>query len=124
MTEGATNTEDTPIIFDGWRSISISLYMALIGYSVMVTMPVLSTALVTLAGFTEEQVGRVWGADLYGLSIGVVIAAVLVARVNRREKLSFRIAQIGDRVEGNIRNGFSEHHVEDKTIIHWSGGVA
>ena len=45
MTTDTAATEGVPIIFDGWRSISISLYMALVGYSVMVTMPVLSTAL-------------------------------------------------------------------------------
>ncbi len=71
-------------IFDGWRSISVALFMALVGYSVMVSVPVLSTALVQMQGFTEEQVGRVWGADLGGLSIGAVLAAILVARVNRR----------------------------------------
>jgi predicted MFS family arabinose efflux permease len=58
--------------------------MALVGYTVMVSVPVLSTALVGQLGFTEEQVGRVWGADLGGLSIGAIISAILVARVNRR----------------------------------------
>ena len=71
-------------IFDGWRSISIALFMALVGYTVMVSVPVLSTALVVKLGFTEEQVGRVWGADLGGLSIGAILSAMLVARVNRR----------------------------------------
>ena len=50
----------------------------------MVSVPVLSTAAVEMLGFTEEQVGRVWGADLGGFSLGAVIAALLVARVNRR----------------------------------------
>jgi len=58
--------------------------MALVGYTVMVSVPVLSTALVEMQGFTPEQVGRVWGADLGGLSIGAVLSALLVARVNRR----------------------------------------
>ena len=84
MTNDTTTTATTAIIFDGWRSISISLYMALVGYSVMVSVPVLSTAMVGLVGLSEEQVGRVWGADLGGLSLGAVIAALLVARVNRR----------------------------------------
>ncbi len=75
---GSTN------VFDGWRSISIALFMALVGYSVMVSVPVLSTALVGMQGFTEEQVGRVWGADLGGLSLGAIMSAILVARVNRR----------------------------------------
>ena len=84
MTNDATTAEAAPVIFDGWRSISISLYMALVGYTVMVTLPVLSTALVSLLGFTEEQVGRVWGADLGGLSLGAILTAILVSRVNRR----------------------------------------
>jgi predicted MFS family arabinose efflux permease len=74
----------SPNIFDGWRSISIALFMALVGYSVMVSVPVLSTALVGMLGFNEEQVGRVWGADLGGLSLGAIMSALLVARVNRR----------------------------------------
>jgi predicted MFS family arabinose efflux permease len=71
-------------VFDGWRSISIALFMALVGYSVMVSVPVLSTAMVGMLDFSEEQVGRVWGADLGGLSLGAVMTAMLVARVNRR----------------------------------------
>jgi predicted MFS family arabinose efflux permease len=84
MIDDSTSTERAPVIFDGWRSISISLYMALVGYTVMVSVPVLSTALVNMLGFSEEQVGRVWGADLGGLSLGAIISAMLVARVNRR----------------------------------------
>ena len=71
-------------IFDGWRSISIALFMALVGYTVMVSVPVLSTALVEKVGFTEVQVGRIWGADLGGLSLGAILSAMLVAWVNRR----------------------------------------
>ena len=80
MTNDFTTAPSTSIIFDGWRSISISLYMALVGYSVMVSVPVLSTAMVGMLGFTEEQVGRVWGADLGGLSLGAILASLLVAR--------------------------------------------
>ena len=58
--------------------------MALVGYSVMVSVPVLSTAWVGMLGFTEEQVGRVAGADLGGLSVGAIMASMLVARVNRQ----------------------------------------
>jgi predicted MFS family arabinose efflux permease len=71
-------------IFDGWRSISTALFMALVGYTVMVSVPVLSTALVEKVGFTEVQVGRIWGADLGGLSLGAILSAMLVAWVNRR----------------------------------------
>ncbi len=84
MTNEAATAGSISNVFDGWHSISIALFMALVGYSVMVSVPVLSTALVAQLGFTEEQVGRVWGADLGGLSLGAIMAAMLVARVNRR----------------------------------------
>lgn len=71
-------------VFDGWRSISLSLYMTLTGYAVLVGVPVISTAWVNLLGFSEVEVGRVAGADLGGLSLGALVAALLVAKVNRR----------------------------------------
>jgi predicted MFS family arabinose efflux permease len=84
VTSDSTASPSSPIVFDGWRSISVSLFVALVGYSVMVSVPVLSTATVGMLGFSEEQVGRVWGADLGGLSIGAILASLLVARINRR----------------------------------------
>jgi len=77
-----TRYESNP--FDKWSSIAAAILMALIGYTVMVSVPVLSTALVERVGFSPEQVGRIWGADLGGLSLGAVISALLVARMNRR----------------------------------------
>ncbi|MEM9402345.1 MAG: MFS transporter [Pseudomonadota bacterium] len=70
--------------FDDWRSISIAIYMSLVGYGVLVGIPVISTAWVEQLGFTEVQVGRVAGADLGGLSVGAVLAALFIAQVNRR----------------------------------------
>jgi predicted MFS family arabinose efflux permease len=70
--------------FDSWKSIVISLYMTLIGYGVLVGIPVISTAWVTLLGFTEVEVGRVAGADLGGLSLGAVVTAMLIGKVNKR----------------------------------------
>ncbi|MCP4271785.1 MAG: MFS transporter [Gammaproteobacteria bacterium] len=84
MTNSTDNQIQATNIFDGWRSITIALYMALVGYSVMVSVPVLSTAWVGMLGFTEEQVGRVAGADIGGLSFGAILASMMVARVNRR----------------------------------------
>jgi MFS family permease len=71
-------------VFDGWKSISIALYMSLVGYGVLVGVPVISTAWVNLLGFTEVEVGRVAGADLGGLAIGAILTAAVVARLNRR----------------------------------------
>ena len=70
--------------FDSWKSIAISLYMTLVGYGVLVGIPVISTAWVTLLGFSEVEVGRVAGADLGGLSVGAVVTAIFISKVNRR----------------------------------------
>ena len=71
-------------VFDEWRSITVAIGMALIGYVVMVGIPVISTAWVTNLGFTEEQVGRVAGADLGGFALGAIMVAPFMATVNRR----------------------------------------
>ena len=84
MSERQTELIHHRTVFDDWRSISIAIYMALVGYTVMVAIPVISTAWVELLGFTEVQVGRVAGADLGGMSLGAVLVSPLVARVNRR----------------------------------------
>ena len=70
--------------FDDARSLLLAVYLTLIGYGVMVGIPVISTAWVELLGFTEAQVGRVAGADLGGLAVGSLLASVVMARWNRR----------------------------------------
>ncbi len=70
--------------FDDWRSLSLGIYMALAGYAVMVGLPVISTSWVKNLGFSDEQVGYVASADLFGLAIGAVIAYFVVARFDRR----------------------------------------
>lgn len=71
-------------VFDGWRSLAIALYMVLVGYGVLVGIPVISTAWVTQLGFTEVEVGRVAGADMGGLALGSLVAATIIARIDRR----------------------------------------
>ncbi len=70
--------------FDDWRCIASAIFMALVGYTVMMGVPVLSTALVEKGGFSEVEVGRIWGADLGGFAIGAALSALLVGRMNRR----------------------------------------
>jgi predicted MFS family arabinose efflux permease len=70
--------------FDDWRSLTIGIYMALVGYAVMVGMPVISSSWVNNLGFTEEQVGYVASADLFGLALGAIIAYFVVAKYDRR----------------------------------------
>jgi len=84
MSEDGSKLLHHRTVFDGWKSLSISLYMTLVGYGVLVGIPVISTAWVNLLGFSEIQVGRVAGADLGGLSLGAVITALIIARVDRR----------------------------------------
>ena len=84
MTEASTLNPVSTNPFDSWKSIVISLYMTLVGYGVLVGIPVISTAWVTLLGFSDVEVGRVAGADLGGLSLGAVATAAVIAKVNRR----------------------------------------
>ena len=70
--------------FDDWRSLTIGIYMALTGYTVMVGLPVISSSWVNNLGFSAVEVGRVAGADLGGLAIGAVISAIYVAKLDRR----------------------------------------
>lgn len=76
MVETSTTLQHHITVFAGWRSISISFYMALVGYGVLVGIPVISTAWVELPGFTEVQVGGVASADLGGLSLGAILISI------------------------------------------------
>ena len=92
MSNHDASTQPAPIIFDGWRSISSALFMALVGYAVMVAVPVLAKATVVMLGFSDEQAGRVWGADLGGMFAGSLLSALLVTRMNRRLLLAAGVA--------------------------------
>ncbi|MEM7282803.1 MAG: MFS transporter [Pseudomonadota bacterium] len=83
MTADLSHTSEKTV-FDGWRAISIALYMSVVGYGVLVGIPVINTAWVDMLGFSEVQVGRVSGADLGGLALGAVLTALVLASVNRR----------------------------------------
>jgi predicted MFS family arabinose efflux permease len=77
--------QDWKILFqDDWKSLTIALYMVLVGYGVLVGIPVISTAWVTKLGFTEVEVGRVAGMDLGGLAAGSIFTAWIIQKVNRR----------------------------------------
>ena len=85
MTENQTKTglalaldDWRALINDDWRSLAIALYMVLVGYGVLVGIPVISTAWVTKLGFSEIEVGRVAGMDLGGLSAGAIVTAWVI----------------------------------------------
>jgi len=85
--------------------------MTLVGYAVLVGVPVISTAWVELLGFTEEQVGRVAGADLGGLSLGAVVAALLVGRMNRRLLILASVVIV------IVSNGLCMVYVDYETVL-------
>ena len=80
--ERVENSSKSP--FDHWTSVGISLYMTLVGYGVLVGIPVISTAWVNLLGFSEVEVGYLAAADLGGLSLGALISSLFISRFNRR----------------------------------------
>jgi predicted MFS family arabinose efflux permease len=84
MTEGMATPTGAPTEFDKWQTVSVAIFIALVGYTVMVSFPVLATALVEKAGFSEVEVGQIWGADMFGFSIGAILVAFIVAGTNRR----------------------------------------
>ena len=87
--EKAENSEKSP--FDHWTSIGLSLYMTLVGYGVLVGIPVISSAWVNLLGFSEVEVGYLAAADLGGLSLGAFISSFFISRFNRRLMVLFAI---------------------------------
>ena len=105
--------EDWRILFeDDWKSLVIALYMVLVGYGVLVGIPVISTAWVTKLGFTEVQVGRVAGMDLGGLAAGSVFTAWIIQKVNRRILVFFGI------VIAVAANALCIRYVDYETVLY------
>ena len=70
--------------FDDRGPFLLSLFMTLVGYSVLVALPAINSAWVDQLGFTDVQVNRVASADLLGLFIGAVLTSALIGRWSRR----------------------------------------
>ena len=105
--------EDWRILFeDDWKSLVIALYMVLVGYGVLVGIPVISTAWVTKLGFTEVEVGRVAGMDLGGLAAGSVFTAWIIQKVNRRILVFFGI------VIAVAANALCIRYVDYETVLY------
>ena len=99
------------LINDDWRSLTVALYMVLVGYGVLVGIPVISTAWVTKLGFTEVEVGRVAGMDLGGLSAGAIVAAWVINHMNRR-----LIVLIGIFLAA-LANGLCLKYIDYETVL-------
>ena len=105
--------EDWKILFqDDWKSLIIALYMVLVGYGVLVGIPVISTAWVTKLGFTEVEVGRVAGMDLGGLAAGSVFTAWIIQKVNRRILVFFGI------IIAVVANALCIRYVDYETVLY------
>ena len=78
--------------FDQRGPFLLSLYMTLVGYSVLVALPAINSAWVEQLGFTEVQVNRVASADLLGLFLGSIAVSFLIRRVDRRALILAGIA--------------------------------
>jgi len=70
--------------FDQRGPFLLSLFMTLVGYSVLVALPAINGAWVDQLGFSEIEVNRVASADLLGLFIGAVMTSLLIRRLSRQ----------------------------------------
>ena len=78
--------------FDARGPFLLSLFMTLVGYSVLVALPAINGAWVDQMGFSEVEVNRVASADLLGLFIGAVATSALIKRWNRQRLTYLGIA--------------------------------
>ena len=84
MTDFAAATSSQANPFDARGPFLLSLFMTLVGYSVLVALPAINSAWVDQLGFTDVQVNRVASADLLGLFIGAVLTSGLIRRWSRQ----------------------------------------
>ncbi len=78
--------------FDNRGSFVLSLYMTLVGYSVLVALPAINSAWVDQLGFSDVEVNRVASSDLLGLFLGSVAVSFLIRFVNRQHLIYAGIA--------------------------------
>ena len=92
MTDTAVTTSPHTNPFDARGPFLLSLFMTLVGYSVLVALPAINGAWVDQLGFSEVEVNRVASADLLGLFIGAVLTSALIKRWNRQRLTYLGIA--------------------------------
>lgn len=92
MTETAISPAGPTNPFDARGPFLLSLFMTLVGYSVLVALPAINGAWVDQLGFTDVQVNRVASADLLGLFIGAVLTSLLIRTWNRQRLTYLGIA--------------------------------
>lgn len=97
--------------FDERGPFLLSLFMTLVGYSVLVALPAINGAWVDQLGFSEVEVNRVASADLLGLFIGAVLTSVLIRSWNRQTLTYLGIAL------AIIANGLCTQYVDYETTL-------
>lgn len=97
--------------FDQRGPFLLSLFMTLVGYSVLVALPAINGAWVDQLGFSEIEVNRVASADLSGLFIGAVLTSVLIRSWNRQTLTYLGIAL------AIIANGLCTQYVDYETTL-------
>ena len=112
MTNDTTTDAAAENPFDAKGPFLLSLFMTLVGYSVLVALPAINGAWVEQLGFSEVQVNRVASADLLGLFIGAVMTSVLIKRWDRQ-----RLTYLGIAL-AILANALCTQYVEyDTTLI-------
>ena len=84
MSTAITETTEPTNPFDARGPFLLSLFMTLVGYSVLVALPAINGAWVEQLGFSEVEVNRVASADLLGLFIGAVLTSLLIRTWSRQ----------------------------------------
>ena len=84
MTDFAAATSSQANPFDARGPFLLSLFMTLVGYSVLVALPAINSAWVDQLGFSEVEVNRVASSDLLGLFIGAVSTSFLIRSWSRK----------------------------------------
>ena len=84
MTDANVPQVTQPNPFDAKGPYMLSLFMTLVGYSVLVALPAINGAWVDQLGFSEVEVNRVASADLLGLFIGAVMTSALIRTWDRQ----------------------------------------
>ncbi|MCH1580554.1 MAG: MFS transporter [Luminiphilus sp.] len=97
--------------FDARGPFLLSLFMTLVGYSVLVALPAINSAWVDQLGFSEVQVNRVASADLLGLFIGAVLTSLLIRTRNRQTLTYLGIAL------AIAANGLCTQYVDYQTTL-------
>lgn len=92
MTNSAIATPPNTNPFDARGPFLLSLFMTLVGYSVLVALPAINGAWVDQLGFSEVEVNRVASADLLGLFIGAVLTSAVISRWSRQRLTYLGIA--------------------------------